>query len=334
MVENEENEEEVVENEANREEVVENEEDGEEVVENEENGEEELRNEAHGAEANANTDYRMNHPRRGFHIIFAHELFDNEVAGPERLQQREGTREDVDALIQAYTHLGFENRLLRYFSRGDLQDILCEFACYDHSDHDCLAVTVLTHGNGKELFARDASFCFDEIWRPFQAQTSRSLAGKPKLFVIQACRGGENHNPGVLDSDARLVWISREDVNFSAERMPTQNDFIWAFSTSPGNMSWRHPSTGSIFIQALCKVILADRRREQDWVTLLEQAKHETSELLSKNYPGYSQCPSILSTLTGRVRFPLLSSAVHCPKSNEQFPTPEEKLNFANQTGM
>jgi caspase-like apoptosis-related cysteine protease len=56
----------------------------------------------------------------------------------------------------------------------------------DHSDADCLLVTVLTHGEtSKFLYAQDTLYNVEDLWLPFTADKSLSLAGKPKIFIIQ-----------------------------------------------------------------------------------------------------------------------------------------------------
>jgi caspase-like apoptosis-related cysteine protease len=56
----------------------------------------------------------------------------------------------------------------------------------DHSDADCLLVTVLTHGEtSKFLHAQDTLYNVEELWLPFTADKCLSLAGKPKIFIIQ-----------------------------------------------------------------------------------------------------------------------------------------------------
>jgi len=56
----------------------------------------------------------------------------------------------------------------------------------DHTDADCISVTVLSHGieNG-HIYARDALYRVETLWNPFNAENCPSLAGKPKLFFVQ-----------------------------------------------------------------------------------------------------------------------------------------------------
>ena len=64
--------------------------------------------------------------------------------------------------------------------------IIFSVAEEDHSDADCLLVTVLTHGEmSKFLYAKDSLYNVEDLWLPFTSDKCLSLAGKPKIFIIQ-----------------------------------------------------------------------------------------------------------------------------------------------------
>lgn len=62
---------------------------------------------------------------------------------------------------------------------------MIEVSREDHTNRDCLAVIVLTHGLEGILFAYDGSYPQDKLWSPFTADKCSTLIGKPKLFFIQ-----------------------------------------------------------------------------------------------------------------------------------------------------
>lgn len=55
----------------------------------------------------------------------------------------------------------------------------------DHSDSDCLVVVVLSHGASGKLYAKDYGYPPDTLWTPFAGDKCPTLAGKPKIFLIQ-----------------------------------------------------------------------------------------------------------------------------------------------------
>jgi caspase-like apoptosis-related cysteine protease len=64
--------------------------------------------------------------------------------------------------------------------------IIFSVAKEDHSDADCLLVTLLTHGETSMLvYAHDLLYNVEDLWSPFTAEKYLSLAGKPKIFIIQ-----------------------------------------------------------------------------------------------------------------------------------------------------
>jgi caspase-like apoptosis-related cysteine protease len=53
---------------------------------------------------------------------------------------------------------------------------------------DCIAVIVLTHGEGNGLLVpRDSSIFYnvDMLWKPFTADKCPTVAGKHKIFFMQ-----------------------------------------------------------------------------------------------------------------------------------------------------
>jgi Caspase domain len=132
----------------------------------------------------------------------------------------------------------------------------------------------------------------------FQADNCPSLASKPKLFVFQACKGDKTNDGAWTHDDSSGVII------------PTQSDLSFAYSTWQGEASWRHSVNGSIYIQALCSVILEEGGRDKDWATILEHAMCKTIEEFNQNGLNYTQCPNHHSTLRGKVWFPLKKGQV------------------------
>lgn len=99
----------------------------------------------------------------------------------------------------------------------------------DHSQHDCLVVAILSHGDLGLLYAHDTSYKPDSIWAHFTADKCPTLSGKPKLFFIQACQGDK------LDAGITLKERTETDGQpASTFRIPSHADFLIAYSTIPG----------------------------------------------------------------------------------------------------
>ena len=79
----------------------------------------------------------------------------------------------------------------------------------NHTDHDCIFIAVLSHGELGILYASDHAYKPDRLWDQFNAKQCPTLAGKPKIFLIQACQGD------MLDTGVYLKAIRK-----NAEKEP------------------------------------------------------------------------------------------------------------------
>lgn len=91
-------------------------------------------------------------------------------------------------------------------------------------------MAVLSHGELGILYARDTPYKPECLWSPFTADKCPTLAGKPKMFFIQACQGDK------LDGGVNMCRTETDGQN-NSYRIPTQADFLIAYSTVPGK--WR-----------------------------------------------------------------------------------------------
>lgn len=123
-------------------------------------------------------------------------------------------------------------------------------------DGDCFVCCVLSHGEKGGVCGSDGGVVsVDEIREPFTGLYCRSLAGKPKLFFIQACRGGKNQLRVKVQADApedeeSEMEVDGDDFDIT---IPADTDFLIARSTTDGHLSYRKPEEGSWFIQSLCR---------------------------------------------------------------------------------
>ncbi|XP_066586939.1 caspase-1-like [Prorops nasuta] len=244
------------------------------------------------------THYNMEHSKRGLAIIFNHEFFT-----VSHLKPRSGTNVDCENLKETLKNLGFEVKDIHNSNHRDIVRNLETVAAMDHSSHDCLIITVLSHGELGLLYAHDTPYKAESIWSYFTADKCPTLAGKPKLFFIQACQGDK------LDGGATLKERTETDGHPTATfRIPSQADFLIAYSTIPGYYSWRNTTKGSWFMQALC-MELNENGTRYDLLTLLTFVCQRVALDYESNTPEnmimhqQKQIPCITSMLTRLVRF-------------------------------
>lgn len=244
------------------------------------------------------THYNMNNPKRGLALIFNHEFFTT-----NHLKSRSGTNVDCETLSNCLLKLGFEVKDYQNLVFKDLQKNLEKVSEMDHTDHDCLIVAVLSHGEMGILYAHDTPYKADTIWSYFTADKCPSLAGKPKMFFIQACQGDK------LDPGVSLRERTETDGHGAQTfRIPSHADFLIAYSTIPGFYSWRNTTRGSWFMQALC-LELGENGTRWDLLTLLTFVCQRVAIDFESNTPDnvtmhqQKQIPCITSMLTRLVKF-------------------------------
>lgn len=241
-------------------------------------------------------DYNMKHKKRGFCLILNHGTFLKRNATAS-LGPRHGTQLDADACVKVFTQLDFEVLLHTDSKLADVKKILKELAAFDHSDMDCFACIVLTHGDHGHLYAADGRYPIDLLFSAFLGNNCKTLAGKPKLFFIQACQGS------LLDRGVLVESI--DSAHYF--KIPSYADFLIAYSTLPGFYSWRNTEKGSWFILALVQ-ILREHHLHTDLLTMMTLVSHRVAYGFSSNaatleQSGMKQVPCITSMLTRRVFF-------------------------------
>ena len=175
---------------------------------------------------------------------------------------------DLKATNETFSQMGFEvytKRNLRYSEVGRLLE---EVADMDHSNYDCFALVLLrcfkvirggagspitpisflphvctvlyrSHGNEGTVYAYDAAYPTQKLWEPFTSNRSPSLAGKPKMFFLQACQGAR------MDPGVRVTRATTATDSFASYKVPVHADFVIAHSTIAGYYSWRNTVAGS-----------------------------------------------------------------------------------------
>lgn len=169
------------------------------------------------------TEYNMKHLNRGHALIFNHETYDI-----PSLKSRAGTNVDCENLSQTLQKLHFDVQIYKDLRLKDIQYNIEEISKIDHSNNDCILIAILSHGELGYIYARDCQYKLDVIWNNFTATKCPSLAGKPKLFFIQACQGDQ------LDSGIVLHPTETDGDSQMSYKIPIHADFLIAYSTIPG----------------------------------------------------------------------------------------------------
>ncbi|XP_054847782.1 caspase-14-like [Eublepharis macularius] len=133
----------------------------------------------------------------------------------------------------------------------EFRDSINKFA----EDVSCCLVVLMSHGNGSgQILGRDMKpVSVEKIFEYFNNIECPKLQKKPKIFIIQACRGKER-DFGVK-ADSEPMDDSNDDDFASSRKLPTASDYYIIYSSQKGYISLRCQDTGSPMITTMKKVI-------------------------------------------------------------------------------
>lgn len=238
--------------------------------------------------------YKMDYPEMGLCLIINNKNFK-----ANGMTTRSGTDVDAVSLKQTFTDLNYEVRIKNDLTCDEMKKWLYSASTEDHSKRSSFICVFLSHGEEGTIFGTDKSVELKTLASFFRGDRCKSLTGKPKIFIIQACRGTE------LDSGIETDSGAEDDM--TCQKIPVEADFLYAYSTAPGYYSWRNSKDGSWFIQSLCAVLkeFAGKLEFMQILTRvnLKVATEFESFSLDKNFHGMKQIPCIMSMLTKELYF-------------------------------
>lgn len=179
-------------------------------------------------------------------------------------------------------------------------------AAMDHSQSDMFVCVILSHGEEGIVFGTDKPVLIKDLADLFKADCCTTLAGKPKLFIIQACRGYQT-DPGVKVQVVPGIRQNEADAKGKKEeqtiKLPIEADFLFAYSTVPGFYSWRNGANGSWFIQALSEALekmdgSIEIRKLLTVVNRKVAQNFQSNNPDNKDFHQMKQIPCITSMLT------------------------------------
>ncbi|TNN48223.1 Caspase-8 [Liparis tanakae] len=247
--------------------------------------------------------YALTHKPRGLCVVINNEYFPGTA-----LKSRRGTQEDEKALRRVFTDLGFTVSVHNNLTAKDMRQELQTLGARSFLDEDALVVCVLSHGDMGCVFGvDDQKVSIQDLKQPFTSRRAPTLAGKPKLFFIQACQGKSYQGGSMpcpprpreepVDEQSRL----EEDAGpLIGETVPWEADFLLGMATVPQCKSFRYTSTGSIYIQELCTQLMrsAESLKTDDILSVLTRVNNEVSK---GEYANYKQMPEPKYTLTKKL---------------------------------
>ncbi|KAM4604607.1 caspase-8 [Polymixia lowei] len=240
--------------------------------------------------------YTLTHNPRGTCLIINNEHF-----LVNWLPSRPGTQEDEKALRKVFSRLGFEVKACPDMTGNDIMLELKKLGKQNFLMADALVVCVLSHGEMGHVYGTDGQrVSLREITRPFISREAPTLAGKPKLFFIQACQG-DNYQQGAMpcppsprEGDGNGHSGIEEDA-VKTVLVPDDADFLVGMATVEECKSFRNTTTGSIYIQEVCRQLEKAASSHENILTVLTRVNREVSK---GEYLKRKQMPEPKYTLT------------------------------------
>ncbi|XP_071106975.1 caspase-3-like [Haliotis cracherodii] len=207
--------------------------------------------------------YDFGHSQRGVALIVCNEKF-------QHVQPRVGADLDAESFYKTFRKLGFEDIRTKYnMTDTDMRDWFTAVSQEDHSERDCLAVAITSHGEKytqvdprrynvsverDTILGSQGAVYTEELVEKFSDDNCPSLRGKPRIFFLQACRG-VMLDPGVTVTEDMDVVDAMTEPEYIISPAPCFKDFCIVYATPPGFYAFRRPTTGSWFVTGLRDVI-------------------------------------------------------------------------------
>ena len=233
--------------------------------------------------------YYMGNRRRGLAIVI-----NNENYLPQSgIQSRKGSHIDVARIQDMCDYLGFDVAYSQDLTANEMTKFIEEkVKKYDFRGSDCALLCILSHGKEGQggshddcIISVDGTLTNLNILRE-PLQKDCDLKGKPKLVILQACRGtGRGTTNNLASEKENTVYNRLSDTDGCSETtqrcektlnvtlpdtlqvdsnatdhvlLPQESeeaDFLTMFACTPGTMAFRNVAAGSIFIERLCDEI-------------------------------------------------------------------------------
>ncbi|NWH66802.1 CASP1 protein, partial [Geococcyx californianus] len=183
----------------------------------------------------------------------------------EHLSRRDGAEVDVKGMTELLEGLGYVVDVHWNLTSQGMATVMKDFAtCKEHLTSDSTFLVFMSHGVRAGLCgiqSKDETtdiLSLDTIYKEFNNKHCQALLGKPKVVIIQSCRGGRVGSVMVSDSADPTMPTPSSTHAIPAEleddaicEVHLESDFATLHSSTPDTVSWRSPVKGSLFIQHL-----------------------------------------------------------------------------------
>lgn len=170
-------------------------------------------------------------------------------------QVRNGAEVDEKNLTELFQDLlSFKVESKKDLKSYEMGEVAAKIAQRNHEEFDAFVFIVMSHGGYQDVIqgVDGNNFPIENLMNEFSPRKCPGLTNKPKLFIIQSCRGGRRSNVSTDMSDVDYDPDFLPDSTLSKGVCPFEADFLLAFSTPPDYVAHRNKS-GSLFVK-VCSI--------------------------------------------------------------------------------
>ncbi|KAL4647654.1 caspase-1-A-like [Arapaima gigas] len=167
--------------------------------------------------------------------------------------QRKGAEKDEKNIEKLLKDLDYEVVKHNELSAKEMEEKVKVFSQREeHTQSDSTFVVIMSHGKRDAICGihHDSEspdlFQIDRIFHHLNTKNCMGLYNKPKVILIQACRGDESGSTWVCDSIPDPYKDLDDDT---IKENHKEKDFISLMSCTPDTKSYRHVTNGTVFIQ-------------------------------------------------------------------------------------
>ncbi|KAM7367932.1 hypothetical protein PAMP_014197 [Pampus punctatissimus] len=177
---------------------------------------------------------------------------------------RNGAEKDEQNMEKVLTALGYEVVKYTNLTGKEIDDALIKFSKHPKLEEtDSVFVVIMSHGKLGTIIGANHKqeepdeFPTDNIYTHLDTRKCPALLKKPKIIIIQACRGEKGGSVLVSDSTKQpFVSAGEEDIEEDVLRYEhKEKNFVSLLSCTPETVAYRDKRYGSIFIKYIVEVV-------------------------------------------------------------------------------
>ncbi|XP_076813539.1 caspase-6-like isoform X1 [Clavelina lepadiformis] len=251
--------------------------------------------------------YPVNNPGQSRALIINNVKFENR---PDNV--RHGAEKDSENLKILLIGLGFKVEIRQSLEKEEIEEVIEEFLNSSRNFAAPMSLVYIgSHGGQNQQDKRDYFYSGDwekvyieDLCQKFSASQCPGLAGKPKIFLFQFCRGLTTTADRDEERDRAYKfntnWL-KNDAQVEGEGSAKENaDMLLAFATASGNSAYRNAVNGSWFTTSLCKVLMEEAKND-DLLSILTKVN---SVVMRKRGSGQQeQMTEVTHTLSKKILF-------------------------------